>query len=51
MITLQAKRISGVVHLFKDGILKAKYQPDCKQPRKGQKTTVLNCFTYKLEWI
>lgn len=36
--------------LYQDGRLKATIPCEQRQPRKGQKTIVLNCWTFGLQW-
>jgi hypothetical protein len=56
LLTLKAKRVKTkygmTTEIYNDRDEKvATYPPYLKQPRKGSKAIVHNCFTYKLEWI
>jgi hypothetical protein len=61
MITLTATKEKALFGAFagyatttiKDekGNIKAIYPPEVKQPRRGQKKIIINCFTYLLKWI
>jgi hypothetical protein len=35
---------------YKDGKVKAVFSSMLKQPRKGTKTLIINCFRYKINW-
>lgn len=60
MITLTAKRVKETTGLYKgfvktelynqDGSLKATIPASAKQPRKGKKTIILNCWNWALNW-
>lgn len=59
-IVLQAKKVkveSGLykgllkTELYQDGKLKAVFPADRSQPRKGQKSVILNGWKFNLEWI
>lgn len=56
LITLKARkraitRTQKITEIFnQDGTIKAVFPSLISQPRKGQKTIVINCFKYALEW-
>lgn len=59
LITLRAKKVkttSGpfkglpATEFYQDGVLKGRISPSAAQPRKGQKTIVLNGWKFALKW-
>lgn len=58
LITLQAKKVKifekGIcftkTEIYQNGKLKATFDIFSKQPKKGQKTIILNCWEWKLKW-
>lgn len=35
---------------YKDGRVKAVFSSMLKQPRKGTKSLIINCFSYRINW-
>ena len=54
LITLNGERKPDGSTIFKDpntGVVKAFFARHLKQPHKNKKTIVINCATYKINWI